>query len=75
MIVPLSTMKPGERGVVVNILKGELARQRLTSIGIVPGATVQVLESYPWGPVIISTGGVRVAVGKGLASGVMVRKL
>ncbi|ASJ04577.1 MULTISPECIES: FeoA family protein [Thermococcus] len=75
MIVPLNSMRPGERGVVVNILGGPNARGKLVSMGLSPGATVQVLESHPMGPIIISVGGVRFAIGRGMASKVMVRKL
>ncbi|WP_297090777.1 FeoA family protein [Thermococcus sp.] len=75
MVVPLSSMSPGEKGIVVNILGGHSARQRLVSMGLTPGATIQVLEFHPTGPIIISVGGVRFAIGKGLASKVLVRKL
>jgi len=75
MIVPLNSMRPGERGVVVNIIGGHNARQRLVSMGLTPGATVQVLESHPLGPIIISVGGVRFAIGRGMAGKVMVRRL
>lgn len=75
MIVHLNEMRPGERGIVVDILGGESARQKLVSMGLTPGATVQVLESYAIGPIIISASGVRFAVGRGLAGKVVVRKL
>ncbi|ASJ12455.1 Fe2+ transport protein [Thermococcus thioreducens] len=75
MVVPLSEMGPGDKGIVVNILGGHNARQKLVSMGLTPGATIQVLESHPMGPIIISVGGVRFAIGKGLAGRVMVRKL
>ncbi|MCD6373019.1 MAG: ferrous iron transport protein A [Thermococcus sp.] len=75
MIVPLNTLRPGERGIVVNILGGFTARQRLVSMGLTPGAVVQIIESHPYGPIIISVGGVRFAIGRGMAAKVMVRKL
>ncbi|NJE62561.1 FeoA family protein [Thermococcus sp. 21S7] len=75
MIVPLNSMRPGEKGVVVNILGGHNARGKLVSMGLTPGATVQVLESHSLGPIIISVGGVRFAIGRGMAGRVMVRKL
>ncbi len=75
MIIALSEIRPGERGVVVNIIGGPNARQKLVSMGLIPGAVVQVLEAHPLGPIIISVGGVRFAIGKGLARKVLVRKL
>ncbi|ANF23345.1 FeoA family protein [Thermococcus piezophilus] len=75
MIVPLSALGPGEKGIVVNIAGGHYARQRLVSMGLSPGAMVQVIESHSMGPIIFSVGGSRFAIGRGLASKVMVRKL
>ena len=75
MIVPLNSLRPGERGIVVNILGGPTARQRLVGMGLTPGATIQIIESHSYGPIIISVGGVRFAIGRGMASKVLVRKL
>ncbi|WP_238516350.1 MULTISPECIES: FeoA family protein [Thermococcus] len=75
MIVPLNTLRPGEGGIVVNIVAGSYARQRLVSMGLTPGTTVQIIESHSMGPMIISVGGVKFAIGNGLAAKVMVRKL
>ncbi|HDZ36242.1 MAG TPA: ferrous iron transport protein A [Thermococcus sp.] len=75
MIVPLNALKPGEKGIVVNILGGSTVRQRLVGMGLTPGATVQIIGSHGYGPIIISVGGVRFAIGKGMAAKVMVRKL
>jgi len=75
MIVPLNSLKPGEKGMVVNIIGGSGARQRLLAMGLTPGATVHVIESHQFGPIILSVSGTRFAIGKGLAGKVMVRKL
>ncbi|WP_297516814.1 FeoA family protein [Thermococcus sp.] len=75
MIVPLLSLVPGERGVVVDLRGGPNFRSRLYAMGLAPGAVVRVLENYPRGPVIIEVGGTRLALGKGMASRVFVRKL
>ncbi|WP_461864224.1 FeoA family protein [Thermococcus sp.] len=75
MIVPLNSLKPGEKGMVVNILGGAGARQRLVAMGLTPGATIHVIESHPFGPIILSVSGTRFAIGRRLAGKVMVRKL
>jgi len=75
MIVPLSSLKPGERGVVVDIKGGPNFRSKLVSVGLTPGVTVQVIESYGYGPIVLYVGGTRLAVGRGMASRVLVRKL
>ncbi|MEO2151954.1 MAG: FeoA family protein [Thermococcus sp.] len=75
MIVPLLSLAPGERGVVVDLRGGPNFRSRLYAMGLAPGAIVRVLESYPRGPIILEVGGTRLALGKGMASRVFVRKL
>ncbi len=75
MIVPLLSLVPGERGVVVDLRGGPNFRSRLYAMGLAPGAIVRVLENYPRGPIILDVGGTRLALGKGMASRVFVRKL
>lgn len=75
MIVPLSSLRPGEKGIVVNILGGPTARQRLVGMGLTPGATIQIIEAHSYGPIIISVGGVRFAVGRRMAGKVLVKRL
>ncbi|AFL94321.1 iron(II) transport system protein A [Thermococcus cleftensis] len=75
MIVPLNALRPGERGIVVNVLGGPAVRQRLVAMGLTPGAPVQIIEAHSYGPIIISVGGVRFAIGRGMAGKVMIRKL
>ncbi|MDK2913550.1 MAG: ferrous iron transport protein [Thermococcaceae archaeon] len=75
MIVPLSSLKPGERGIVVNLQGGPGFRNRVLGMGIAPGAVVQVVEAYNPGPMVISVSGTRFAVGRGMASRILVRKL
>nr|WP_209477626.1 FeoA family protein [Thermococcus stetteri] len=75
MIVPLNSLKPGDRGIVVNLQGGPGFRNRLLGMGIAPGAIVQVVEVYNPGPIIINVSGTRFAVGRGMASRILVRKL
>ncbi len=75
MIVPLSSLRPGERGVVVSIGGGVRARSKLVAMGLMPGAVVQVIEAYGRGPIIFTVGSTRLAMGRGLASRVLVRKI
>ncbi len=75
MIVPLSNLRPGESGVVINLQGGPNFRSRLYAMGLSPGATVQVVNVYNPGPVVVEVGGARLALGRGMASRVLVRKL
>ncbi|WP_457742275.1 FeoA family protein [Thermococcus sp.] len=75
MIVPLLSLVPGERGIVVDLRGGPNFRSRLYAMGLAPGAVVHVISIYPRGPVIIQVGGTRLALGRGMAARVLVRKL
>ncbi|WP_460125863.1 FeoA family protein [Stetteria hydrogenophila] len=72
---PLSAARPGSRVVVKAILAGWGGASEAASLGLTPGAEVEVVENnmaYPWSPVVVSVGGVRVALGRGLASKIIV---
>ncbi|HIP89323.1 MAG TPA: ferrous iron transport protein A [Thermococcus paralvinellae] len=74
MHVRLSKMKEGERGVVIDIQGGAGARQRLLGLGITPGTVIRVIKSSPPGPVIIGVGPSKVALGRGIADKIIVRR-
>jgi len=72
-IIPLSTLKVGESGVVTFVRGGRRAVQRLTDMGLTKDTTVEVLNSAPFhGPVEISVRGTKLAIGRGLASRIFV---
>ena len=75
MIVPLNSLRPGERGVVVDLRGGHEFRSKLYAMGLAPGVIIRVVESYSQGPIVIEAGGTRLAVGKGMAGKLLVRKL
>lgn len=74
MYVRLTQMREGEKGVVVDIQGGYGARQRLLSMGIAPGTKIFVLKSGNPGPYIIAIGNTRIALGKGVAEKIVVRR-
>lgn len=72
---PLSIAKPGDKVVVKAIMAGQGAYYRALSLGIAPGTTIEVVENtlqYPWSPIIVRVRGVEVALGRGLASKIIV---
>ncbi len=73
-IVPLSALNTGEHGVVVELLGGRGVLGRMTSLGFTPGAEVTVLQNYGHGPLIARVRDVRVALGRGEASKIQVRR-
>ncbi len=58
---------------VAAIRGGREVRARLSSLGILPGTVLRVLNRGPLGgPVLVDVGGTRVAIGRGLARKVAV---
>lgn len=74
MYVRLSQMREGESGIVVDIQGGAGARQRLLGMGITPGVRVWVIKSSRPGPIIVAVGTSRIALGRGIADKIIVRR-
>jgi|Deesub1362A_J573_1020465.scaffolds.fasta_scaffold00039_8 ferrous iron transport protein A len=72
--VRLNELKPHEEGVVVELMAGKGLTRRLCEMGIVPGARVKVLL-IGHGPIVVETMGSRIAIGKGMASKILVEKI
>jgi ferrous iron transport protein A len=72
--VSLSALRPGETGVVVELAGGRGLLGRMTSLGFTPGAEVTVVQNYGRGPLIARVRGARIALGRGEAGGVKVRR-
>jgi DtxR family Mn-dependent transcriptional regulator len=74
---PLSDFKPKDKTVLVKITdeKPDVLRY-LASLGLMPGATVEVQEKAPFeGPIIVKVMGATYALGRNVASVVQARKL
>ena len=73
-IVSLSALHTGEHGEVVELAGGRGALSRMTALGFTPGADVTVLQNFGRGPLIAQVRGARVALGRGEAQRVYVRR-
>jgi ferrous iron transport protein A len=71
--VSMIEMVSGSRGRVVRIGGGRGMVARLSSLGIVPGAEVTMVNRYGrGGPVVIEVGRSQVAVGRGMAGRILI---
>lgn len=71
--VPLSTLAPGTSGVVYQILGGRGKIQRLIDLGLVPGTRITVVRAAAFGgPIEISVRGTNLAIGRGIASRILI---
>ncbi len=65
----------GQTARIVELPLGSMARHRLLDHLILPGAEIQVMRRDFVGPVIIKVRSSRVAIGRGLASQIIVEQL
>jgi Fe2+ transport system protein FeoA len=71
---PLSTLTNGEHGEIVQLTAGKEAIRRMVSLGLIPGTKVVVIQNPKYGPLIVSVRDVRVAMGRGEAQKVQVKR-
>lgn len=67
----LNTVAAGETAFIIAVDAGRKAKDRLESMGLIPGAEVDVLNNGG-GPMIISIGEGRIMVERGIADKVLV---
>ena len=68
----LSEIKTGDQVTLQSILVGRELTSRLTSLGLTPGAMVEVLQNFGKGPIIVNVRGTHVALGRGEARKLLV---
>jgi len=66
-LFPLSLLAEGEVGKVVKLNGGRRFQEKMISMGINPGDTVEVLSGSPGHALLILIGNTRLALGHGLA--------
>ena len=73
-VVSLTALNAGERGVVVELTGGQGLLSRITSLGFTPGAEVTVVQNFGRGPIIARVRDARIALGRGEANKIQVRR-
>ncbi len=72
--VSLIEVSPGQEVQLVSIGGGRGLRHRLTDMGLNAGVKLKVLHSHRPGPCVVSLGGVRLILGRGVAQRILVRE-
>ena len=73
--IPLAMVAPGELVAVTEVRAGRGLQKRLADMGLTPGVQIRVINSQMPGPVLIDLRGTRVALGRGIAHKVTVKKV
>jgi ferrous iron transport protein A len=71
-MTPLSLAPIGEPMTIVDVRAGWRLRHRLTVLGLVRGAVVEVVQSPGHGPVVLAVGDSRLVLGRGASHKVLV---
>jgi Fe2+ transport system protein FeoA len=74
--VPLHRLKPGASGIISRIEKGEPELLKyLATLGLLPQTNVEVEEVAPFGgPILVRVGASRYALGRTVASKILVKE-
>lgn len=72
-IVPITDLKRGEQGMVVELSGGLIFQRKLRVMGIREGKKVKIISIQPvGGPVTIEIGGCKITLGRGMAERIFV---
>jgi ferrous iron transport protein A len=74
-MVPLVLLSPGEQAEVIRLISGERLFRRLMDMGLRVGKRVEVLSNRGHGPILIKIEGLRLAIGRGAAMKILVRRV
>lgn len=74
-ITDLGSVRNGEFAQIYNLRGGHGILSRLAALGFTPGARLQVVQNYGRGPIIVSLRDTRVALGRGEARHILVKRL
>jgi Fe2+ transport system protein FeoA len=72
--IPLNTLGKGEHAYVYSLPGGRAVSNRLVSLGFTPGVALDMVQNYGHGPLIVALRGTRVALGRGEAAKILVRR-
>lgn len=71
---PLSSLAPHETATVTGLAGGPSFNSRVAALGFVPGAPVTVVQNYGHGPMIVAVHQAHIALGRGEAAKIEVRR-
>lgn len=73
-LLPLSFLSEGEKGIVAKLNGGRTFMEKMNSMGISPGESIEVLTGTPGQALLVMIGNSRLALGFGLANKIEIEK-
>jgi ferrous iron transport protein A len=74
-LLVLSNLISGEKAVIHQVSLGKTSSNRLLSLGFTPGVEILMLQNYGQGPLVVNVRGTRVALGRGEAAKIHIKKV
>jgi len=72
--LPLTRLETGDRAILLDLGCGRRLASRLSTLGLTPGVPLTMVQNFHHGPLIITVRGTRVALGRGEAAKMLVRR-
>lgn len=72
---PLTSLQPGDKGVIKKLRGGRAFKARMTGMGLNENNVVELVQGNENSPVVVGIGSSRVVIGHGMAEKVMVTKI
>ena len=72
--ISLTDLAANDRARILSFAVGRHAASRLASLGLTPGAEVDVTQNLGRGPLIVTVRGTRIALGRGEAAKILVEQ-
>ena len=73
-LIRLGALGAGESGVLHDVLAGHGLGSRLSALGFTPGVRLTMVQNFGHGPVIVGVRSTRIALGRGEAEKIRVRR-
>jgi Fe2+ transport system protein FeoA len=73
--VTVSDLRPDQVGIIADLSGGRSFMARLLALGCSPGTEIKVVHNSGHGPLIVSVRGARVALGRGEAERLRVKRV
>jgi ferrous iron transport protein A len=75
-VVPLTPLFLGERAKIVALGHGMGGQRHFRTMGLMEGKTVEIIAIQPArGPVVLNVEGTQIAIGRGMANHILVKKI
>ncbi len=73
-LIPLTQLAAHQEGVIAELRGGAGFVSRLATLGFTPGASLNMVQNFGHGPLIVLVRDARIALGRGEANKILVRK-